>query len=159
MGGVPEARTVFYGEGEGGQGIDKWDKVGGKSGTVNNAGVVRNGTVRKYQQELIGKERYDREKEVYDGEPTVMGEVVVVFPGPRESAGVMGEASGRRRLFLGGGRREMPKGTLEERIVRLEVGNELWGATYVPPIEPTRRQELVDKWSSADKVEGRGAHN
>lgn len=157
MSGVP---TGFHGEGEGEgeQGIDKWDKGGEKVGTVNNTGVVRNGTVSKYQRELIGQEGDDRENEVYEGAPKAMGEVVVVFPGPSESAGVKGEANGRRRLLLSGGRRGMPKGTLEERIARLEVGKELWGATYVPPIEPTRRQELVDKWSSAAKVEGRGAH-
>lgn len=153
--GVPEALTGFYGEEEGGQGIGKWERVGGKGGTVNNAGVVRNGTVSKYQRELIGQDEDNSEKEVYEGgwgEPaarSAMGEVVVVFPAPRESDGAMGETNGRRRLFLGSGRRGISKGTLEERIARLEVGAELWGATYVPPIEPTRRQELVDKWSSA----------
>lgn len=37
--------------------------------------------------------------------------------------------------------------TAEERIERLELGAELWGATYVPAIEPSRRQALIEKWS------------
>eukprot|EP00903_Cladosiphon_okamuranus_P008313 g7997.t1 len=39
----------------------------------------------------------------------------------------------------------------KERIRRLERGAELWGGTYAPPIEPQRRQELIDKWSEAGK--------
>lgn len=31
-----------------------------------------------------------------------------------------------------------------ERIERLELGGELWNRTYVPPIEPVRRLELID---------------
>lgn len=33
------------------------------------------------------------------------------------------------------------------RLSLLERGVQLWNATYVPPIEPVRRQELIDKWS------------
>lgn len=36
---------------------------------------------------------------------------------------------------------------LDERRRRLEAGVELWGATFVPPIEPRQRQKLIDKWS------------
>lgn len=46
----------------------------------------------------------------------------------------------------------------------MEVGATLWGATYVPPIEPERRREMVDKWSgngsgsgASDQVSGGAA--
>ncbi|CAM9961614.1 unnamed protein product, partial [Hapterophycus canaliculatus] len=35
----------------------------------------------------------------------------------------------------------------EERLDRLELGGELWNRTYVPPIDPARRLELIDVWS------------
>lgn len=35
----------------------------------------------------------------------------------------------------------------EQRIIRARIGVDLWGETYVPPIEPVRRQELIDKWT------------
>lgn len=37
--------------------------------------------------------------------------------------------------------------SVEERVHRMEEGVRLWGATFVPPVEPTRRLELIDKWS------------
>lgn len=48
------------------------------------------------------------------------------------------------------GAEERPRGlglSMEERVDRIELGARLWNATYVPPIEPGRRLELVDKWS------------
>ena len=36
---------------------------------------------------------------------------------------------------------------VEDRIERVNTGARLWGETYVPPIEPARRQELIDKWT------------
>lgn len=38
-------------------------------------------------------------------------------------------------------------GLVEERVHRMEEGARLWGATFVPPVEPARRLELIDKWS------------
>eukprot|EP00752_Nemacystus_decipiens_P017301 g15498.t1 len=35
----------------------------------------------------------------------------------------------------------------EERAGRMELGARLWNATYVPPIEPQRRLELIDMWT------------
>ncbi|CAB1108096.1 unnamed protein product [Ectocarpus sp. CCAP 1310/34] len=37
--------------------------------------------------------------------------------------------------------------SVEERVHRMEEGVRLWGGTFVPPVEPTRRLELIDKWS------------
>ncbi|CAM9765718.1 unnamed protein product, partial [Ectocarpus fasciculatus] len=37
--------------------------------------------------------------------------------------------------------------SVEERVHRMEQGVRLWGATFVPPVEPARRLELIDKWS------------
>lgn len=49
----------------------------------------------------------------------------------------------------------------EERADRMELGARLWNATYVPPIEPGRRLELIEKWSGnatrrdgSDRVSG-----
>ena len=36
---------------------------------------------------------------------------------------------------------------VDERIYRLKTGAQLWRETYVPPIEPARRRELIDKWT------------
>lgn len=36
---------------------------------------------------------------------------------------------------------------IEERLRRASNAVNLWGETYVPPIEPVRRQEMIDKWS------------
>lgn len=44
---------------------------------------------------------------------------------------------------------------IKERIRRLERGAELWGGTYVPPIEPRRRQALSDKWSGGERDDGK----
>lgn len=38
--------------------------------------------------------------------------------------------------------------SMDERLHRLEIGEELWGATYVPPIAPERKEELIVKWSA-----------
>eukprot|EP00752_Nemacystus_decipiens_P002193 g2087.t1 len=38
---------------------------------------------------------------------------------------------------------------VEERIYRLNTGTRLWEETYVPPIEPARRRDLIDKWTGA----------
>lgn len=35
---------------------------------------------------------------------------------------------------------------MKERIRRASIGVDLWGDTYVPPIEPVRRQGLINKW-------------
>lgn len=70
------------------------------------------------------------------------------------------EGGGRRnarRVVLekasAAGKAEVPEeleggtATTEERVKRVELGAELWDATYVPSIEPGRRQELIKKWS------------
>lgn len=36
---------------------------------------------------------------------------------------------------------------IQERIHRASIGIDLWDETYVPPIEPVRRQGLIDKWT------------
>ncbi|CAM9113621.1 unnamed protein product [Ectocarpus sp. 8 AP-2014] len=46
--------------------------------------------------------------------------------------------------------------SVEERVRRMEEGVRLWGGTFVPPVEPTRRLELIDKWSGNA---GRGRTN
>eukprot|EP00752_Nemacystus_decipiens_P009859 g8796.t1 len=38
---------------------------------------------------------------------------------------------------------------VEERIFRVNTGARLWEETYVPPIEPARRRELIEKWTGA----------
>lgn len=38
---------------------------------------------------------------------------------------------------------------LKERIMTLVRGVQLWGATYVPPIEPVRRREMIHDWSGS----------
>lgn len=43
---------------------------------------------------------------------------------------------------------------VEERVRRMRIGAELWGATYVPPIEPGRRNDLMEKWSGWRKGGG-----
>ncbi len=40
-------------------------------------------------------------------------------------------------------------GVMAERVRLLEMGVRLWDATYVPPIEPVRRQELINEFSGA----------
>ncbi|CAM9585971.1 unnamed protein product [Scytosiphon promiscuus] len=54
----------------------------------------------------------------------------------------------RERTAAGGtdgvGGEEMER---KERVRRLERGAELWEGTYVPPIEPDRRRDLIAKWS------------
>ena len=43
--------------------------------------------------------------------------------------------------------KEPQDASVEQRASRMEVGAKLWAATYVPPIEPERRQKMIDKWS------------
>lgn len=46
------------------------------------------------------------------------------------------------------------KFSVEERTKRMEIGAELWGATYVPPIDPDRRKKLIEKWSGLTNAKG-----
>ncbi|CAM9608322.1 unnamed protein product, partial [Sphacelaria rigidula] len=59
------------------------------------------------------------------------------------STGVEGPDGGTVPQALEGGH-----ATIEDRIARMEYGAELWGSTYVPAIEPGRRLELIEKWTS-----------
>lgn len=58
------------------------------------------------------------------------------------------EVEERQRLLRGAeGTAAVERTELEDRIDRANIGVRLWGETYVPPIEPERRQELIDKWT------------
>ncbi len=63
-----------------------------------------------------------------------------------QSAWPATHASGRG---LGKGAQKMLQAGefVAERVRLLEKGAYLWSSTYVPPIEPVRRQTLIDKWS------------
>lgn len=54
----------------------------------------------------------------------------------------------------GDGDAPAPELPLEERLGRLEMGVELWGATYVPPIAPEEKQRLAKKWTIAGEAGG-----
>ncbi|CAM9880486.1 unnamed protein product [Ectocarpus sp. 12 AP-2014] len=53
----------------------------------------------------------------------------------------------RRTTDAGEERAQQSSVAATERVWRLKRGAELWPGTYVPPIEPTRRRELIYKWS------------
>lgn len=42
---------------------------------------------------------------------------------------------------------------MAERVRLLEMGVRLWDATYVPPIEPVRRQELINRFTGGNKTQ------
>ena len=67
------------------------------------------------------------------------------------SGGEGGRGAGDLRGDARGGAQEA---SVEERASRLEMGAELWAATYVPPIEPARRQEMVERWSGVASSAG-----
>ncbi|CAN0033648.1 unnamed protein product, partial [Ectocarpus sp. 8 AP-2014] len=53
----------------------------------------------------------------------------------------------RRTADAGQERAQQSSVAATERVWRLKRGAELWPGTYIPPIEPTRRRELIYKWS------------
>lgn len=63
----------------------------------------------------------------------------------------------RRRTADAGEERTQSSVSATERVWRLKRGAELWPGTYVPPIEPTRRRELIYKWSYGKRSEEAGA--
>ena len=122
----------------------------------NRAGPDHAGTAEEEEEEIEAK--------TGGTQRAANGEVVVVFPALAETAAPRqrsvqesaersgsrtgGGFAGERRLSALGDGKLPTEATLEERLGRFERGVELWGTTYVPPIEPTRRQELVNKWSA-----------
>lgn len=57
---------------------------------------------------------------------------------------------GSTRLLASDGEDGGNEPSMDERVRRMEVGIDLWGATYVPPIDPNRRKYLLEKWSGAE---------
>ncbi|CAM9558598.1 unnamed protein product [Ectocarpus fasciculatus] len=62
-----------------------------------------------------------------------------------------------RRTADAGEERAQSSVAATERVWRLKRGAELWPGTYVPPIEPLRRRELIYKWSYGKRPEEAGA--
>lgn len=84
--------------------------------------------------------------ETTPGERDRRGEEVKVGWKTRDEA--EGEGQG---LLRGAAAATAAQLELKERIYRVNTGARLWGETYVPPIEPARRQELIDKWTGTTR--------
>lgn len=95
------------------------------------------------------------------GAAAAEGDTTPARDGGAESSG-KGGAGGRTQKPGGGAAESSPRPrfdlSTEERVGRMELGVRLWNATYVPPIEPRRRLELIDKWSgnAARRANGGG---
>lgn len=71
-----------------------------------------------------------------------------VSPVDENTDGVENEGNGVEQEKEAEGVWQSGAESMDKRLHRLEIGKELWGATYVPPIAPERKKELIVKWSA-----------
>lgn len=131
MAGDPDGKSAGTGEGK-----EEVEGEGGVVGVVGEGGGGGSSGALRAQGGRVD----ERAEEVPQGEERNV----------RQLKGGSGDRrGGHERVLRDLVAQEEPELSVEERIERLETGVGLWGATYVPPIDPDRRMKLVDKWSGS----------
>ena len=92
-----------------------------------------------------GREQSDRKSREEGGEGQVQEQAANTTSGVAVGEGAA-DSVGRTSAAV----------SLDERVLRLKKGEKLWGATYVPPIAPERKRELILKWTAPNEGEARG---